>query len=146
MPSDTVMVLNRTLLPPLASAPAAASRASSAMCMLQGVTLAQVEAIPIWGFEKSASVKPTARSIAREAACFAPSTTRREYSRGSCFFVVIQLGSRSSNPPVQSCSRLSPVPAPQGFDIGATDHTLFEHSQGYGAIVATRHHSCTKGT
>src|SRR5215471_18794820 len=88
MPSETVMVLNRTLLPPAASAPAAASRASSAMCMLQGVTFAQVDATPIWGFAKSASVKPTARNIARDAACFAPSTTSREYSRGSCFFLL----------------------------------------------------------
>src|SRR5260370_1187822 len=39
MPSDTVMVLNSTLLPPAASMPAQASRASSPMCMLQGVTL-----------------------------------------------------------------------------------------------------------
>ncbi len=78
MPSDTVMVLKSTLLPPLASAPAAASRASSAMCILQGVTFAQVDAMPIWGLVKSASWNPTARSIAREGACFTPSTTRRE--------------------------------------------------------------------
>ena len=70
MPSETVMVLNSTLLPPAASAPAAASRASSAMCMLQGVTLAQVEATPICGLAKSASLKPTARSMARDGACF----------------------------------------------------------------------------
>src|SRR5690348_18417129 len=89
MPSETVIVLNKTLLPPAASAPVAASRASSAICMLQGVTLAHVDATPICGLEKSASVKPTARSIARDAACFAPSTTRREYSRGSCFLLVI---------------------------------------------------------
>ena len=49
MPSDTVMVLNSTLLPPAASAPAHGSRASSSMCMLQGVTFAQVEAMPICG-------------------------------------------------------------------------------------------------
>ncbi len=55
MPSETVMVLKRTLLPPPASAPAAASRASSAMCMLHGVTFAQVEAMPICGLAKSAS-------------------------------------------------------------------------------------------
>jgi hypothetical protein len=49
MPSDTVMVLNSTLLPPAASTPAHASRANSPMCMLQGVTLPQVEATPICG-------------------------------------------------------------------------------------------------
>ncbi len=52
MPSETVMVLNSTLLPPAASTPAAASRASSPMCMLQGVTFAQVEATPICGLRE----------------------------------------------------------------------------------------------
>jgi imidazolonepropionase-like amidohydrolase len=40
--------------------------------------LAQVEAMPTCGLLKSASAKPTARSMPREGACFAPSTTRRE--------------------------------------------------------------------
>ena len=65
-----------------ASAPAAASRASSAMCMLQGVTLAHVEAMPICGFVKSASLNPVARNIAREGACFNPSTTSRKWRAG----------------------------------------------------------------
>src|SRR5689334_1644578 len=92
MPSETVMVLNSTPLPPAPSAPAMASVASSLMCMLQGVRLAHVEATPICGFWKSASWKPTARSIARDGVCFAPSTTRREYCRASTpllFFIVI---------------------------------------------------------
>src|SRR5579885_1639961 len=83
MPSETVMVLNRTLLPPAPSAPAAAWRAISAMCILHGVTLAHVEAMPICGRLKAAPVNPTARSMAREGACLTPSTTRREYCRGS---------------------------------------------------------------
>ena len=83
MPSDTVMVLNSTALPPAASTPAAASRASWSMCMLQGVTLAQVDAMPTCGLLKSASVKPTARSMARAGAFFSPSTTRLECLRGS---------------------------------------------------------------
>src|SRR6187397_2189576 len=83
MPSDTVMVLNNTPLPPAASAPASASVARSLMWILQGVRLAQVEATPICGFWKSASWNPTARSIARDGDCFAPSTTSREYCRGS---------------------------------------------------------------
>src|SRR3984885_13405255 len=88
MPSDTVMVLNRTPLPPAASAPVTASRASSAMCMLHGVMFAQVEAMPICGLLKSASWKPTARNIAREGACLIPSTTSRELARAStCFFL-----------------------------------------------------------
>src|SRR5579863_2623980 len=83
IPSETVMVLNSTLLPPAASMPAQLSRASSPMCMLQGVTLPQVEATPICGLAKSASSKPTARSMARAGACLTPSTTTREYLRGS---------------------------------------------------------------
>ena len=51
------------------------------MCMLQGVRFAQVEATPICGFWKSASWNPTARSMARDGVCFAPSTTSREYFR-----------------------------------------------------------------
>ncbi len=51
------------------------------MCMLQGVRLLQVEAMPTCGFSKSASTKPTARSIARPGVCLTPSTTRRENFR-----------------------------------------------------------------
>src|SRR3712207_7790803 len=39
--------------------------ASASMCMLHGVTMAQVEATPICGRLKSEVEKPTARSIAR---------------------------------------------------------------------------------
>ena len=35
---------------------------------------------------------------------------------------------------------------PRRASISAPPTKLFEHSRGYGAIVATRHHSCTKGT
>ena len=42
------------------------------MCILQGVKLLQVEAMPTCGFSKSASPKPTARSIARLGVCFTP--------------------------------------------------------------------------
>src|SRR6185312_6462627 len=83
MPSETVMVLKSTPLPPAASAPATASRASSPICMLQGVTLAHVEAMPICGLAKSSSLKPTALSMEREGVCLIPSTTSRECSRGS---------------------------------------------------------------
>ena len=83
IPSETVIVLNTMLFAPAASAPAAASRASASMCMLHGVSMLQVDAIPTCGFAKSSSVKPTARSIARPGALGAPSTTTRELSRGS---------------------------------------------------------------
>ncbi len=55
MPSDTVMVPNVVLLPPAALAPFAAASASLSMCMLQGVRLLQVEAMPTCGFLKSRS-------------------------------------------------------------------------------------------
>ena len=83
MPSDTVMVLKITALPPAAFAPAAACRASSSMCTLHGVTWLQVEQMPICGLAKSARVKPTACSIARPGARSGPSRTREECGRRS---------------------------------------------------------------
>jgi hypothetical protein len=53
------------------------------MCMLQGVTMFQVDAMPTCGLAKSASVNPTARNMARLGACVRPSTTTRECRRGS---------------------------------------------------------------
>ena len=61
------------------------------MCMLQGVRLAQVEATPICGFSKSASWNPTARNMARDGDCFAPSTTSREYFRWSTALLFLRL-------------------------------------------------------
>jgi hypothetical protein len=81
MPSEMVMVLKITALPLAWLAPSAAFSASLSMCMLQGVTMLQVEAMPIWGFLKSASSKPTARSIARLGARSTPSTTSEECCR-----------------------------------------------------------------
>ena len=46
IPSDTVMVLNITALEPALSAPFAAASASLSICILQGVTMLQVEATP----------------------------------------------------------------------------------------------------
>jgi hypothetical protein len=83
MPSDTVMVPNVVLLPPAASAPFAAASASLSMCMLHGVRLLHVEAMPTCGFLKSRSTNPTARSIARLGVCLTPSNTSFEYGRGS---------------------------------------------------------------
>ncbi len=51
--------------------------------MLHGVSLLQVEAMPTCGCAKSASSKPTARSMARAGACFTPSTTSLEWRRES---------------------------------------------------------------
>src|SRR5271163_3307502 len=81
MPSDTVMVPKMMDFPPAASAPAAVSRASWSMCMLHGVTMLQVEAMPTMGFAKSASPKPTARSMERFGVRSGPSTTTAEWAR-----------------------------------------------------------------
>ena len=51
------------------------------MCMLQGVTIDQVEAMPTIGFLKSASVNPTGRSIERAPARAGPSTMTEEWGR-----------------------------------------------------------------
>ena len=68
IPSDTVMVLKRTPLHPEASIEFSTRSANSLMCMLQGVTFDQVDAMPTNGFEKSAVSKPTPLSIDRDAA------------------------------------------------------------------------------
>src|ERR1041384_5658390 len=76
MPSEMVIVPKMTALPPASLTPTDASTASLAMCMLHGVTMLQVEAMPIWDFWKSSFEKPTACNIARLAARSAPSTIR----------------------------------------------------------------------
>ena len=73
MPSATVIVPKMIDLPPAASTPAPASRASASMCMLHGVSMLQVEAMPTTVFWKSASWNPTARSMERLGARSAPS-------------------------------------------------------------------------
>src|ERR1700679_1842584 len=83
IPSDTVIVPKVMAFAPAPSAPAATSRASSSICILQGVKLLHVDATPTCGFSKSALPNPTARSIDRFGACFSPSTTRREWRRVS---------------------------------------------------------------
>ncbi len=81
MPSETVIVPKMIALPPAAFAPASASRASWSMCMLQGVTMLQVDAMPTTGFLKSSSLKPTARSMERFGARSEPSSTMEENLR-----------------------------------------------------------------
>ncbi len=54
------MVLNSMALPPAVLTPSAASSASTSMCMLHGVTMLQVDAMPICGFLKSLFSNPTA--------------------------------------------------------------------------------------
>src|ERR1043165_115227 len=81
MPSETVIVPKMIALPPAALAPDSASMASLSMCMLQGVTMLQSDAMPMTGFLKSSSVKPTGRSMDRAPARLGPSLTMEEYLR-----------------------------------------------------------------
>src|SRR5271167_1916086 len=99
IPSETVIVPKMTALPPAASAPAAASRASLSMCMLHGVTMLHVDAMPTIGFPKSSSVNPTARSIDRFGERSGPSTTTEEYLR------VLSLGALIGEPPDHHSAR-----------------------------------------
>jgi hypothetical protein len=59
MPSETLMVLNTIALPPASFAPFSASSASLSMCMLHGVTMLHVDAMPTMGFLKSSGLNPT---------------------------------------------------------------------------------------
>src|SRR5699024_5928721 len=73
IPSDTVIVLKIIGAAPASRAPSFAFTARSLICILQGVTSLHVLAIPIIGFLKSSSSKPTARSIARFGDFIVPS-------------------------------------------------------------------------
>ena len=65
MPSLTVIVPNICGITPAARRAASARRARPSRPMLQGVMVLKALATPTIGFSKSASPKPTARSIAR---------------------------------------------------------------------------------
>ena len=84
IPSDTVIVLNKTALQFDSSIDCSTISAKSLICMLQGVTFDQVEATPTNGFLKSSEENPTPLSIDLEAACNGPSTNLLE-----CFLLVI---------------------------------------------------------
>ena len=75
MPSEIVIVPKMMPFPPPAPTPASASRASLSMCILHGVTMLQVLAMPTCDFLKSSRANPTACSIARLAARSGPSVT-----------------------------------------------------------------------
>ena len=79
IPSDTVIVLNKTPFPPDALIESSTTSESLFKCILHGVTLAPVEATPTRGLVKSSVVNPTPRSIEREAAWLGPSTRSLEY-------------------------------------------------------------------
>jgi len=78
IPSDTVIVPKIVGLPPAPATPLSAACASLSMCMLHGVSVLQVEAMPTCVRLKSRSSKPTARSIARLGVCLTPSNTTLE--------------------------------------------------------------------
>ena len=63
--------------PPAWCTPSLAAVARRSRDRLQGVISFHDDAMPIWGFAKSSSVIPTARSIPRAAARSIPSVTSR---------------------------------------------------------------------
>ena len=65
MPSETAIVTNSRGNPPASRTPCLARLASRSSDRLQGVTSFHDEATPTWGLSQSASVMPTARSMAR---------------------------------------------------------------------------------
>jgi hypothetical protein len=77
MPSLTVMVPNSIGNPPAERTPSLANSASLRSVMLHGVTSFHALAMAICGFTQSASVMPTARSMARAGALVMPSVTSR---------------------------------------------------------------------
>ena len=75
MPSETEMVPNSIGKPPARRTPSLDACARRCSDRLQGVISFQDEAMPICGLSMSSSVIPTARSIARAGARWAPSVT-----------------------------------------------------------------------
>ncbi len=74
IPSEIVIVLNIIDLPPALSAPSEACRASWSICILHGVTILHVEAIPTIGLLKSSFLNPTGYSMALLGALSGPSS------------------------------------------------------------------------
>src|SRR3954470_8554986 len=79
MPSEIVIVPKMMALPPASLTPIEASTANLSMCMLHGVTMLQVEAMPVLDFWKASWENPTACNNARVAARSGPSTISDEY-------------------------------------------------------------------
>ena len=75
MPSETAMVTNSSGNPPASRTPCLARLAKRSRGRLHGVTSFQDEATPTWGLSQSASVIPTALSMARAGARSRPSVT-----------------------------------------------------------------------
>ena len=67
MPSLTPMVLKRRPTRPASSTPFLTSAANRSRCMLQGLPSYQTLAMPTWALAMSASLSPTAYSMAWEA-------------------------------------------------------------------------------
>ena len=74
MPSETAMVLNSSGVPPAARIPSLTFAERRRRWKLHGPISIQVLATPISGFERSSSVRPVAKSMARAAARSGPSS------------------------------------------------------------------------
>ena len=100
MPSVIEIVLTSIGVPPAARMPCMTFSASFRWFQLQGMVPIQEWATPIWGRERSWSLKPTAFIMARAAARSVPSRRTRLRLRGSTAiadsFVVGRSGCRDS--------------------------------------------------
>ena len=115
MPSLTAMVTNSSGKPPASRTPSFARLASRSSGTLHGVTSFQLEATPTCALPQSASVIPTARSMARAGARSIPSVT--SWLRGFMFSVMtVRLGGAAPRP-----ARFGGVPVRSGHGGGGSD-------------------------
>ena len=87
IPSDTAIVPNSNGTAPACRTPSLAAAASPLRCRLHGVTSFQDEATATCGRSMSASLSPTARSIARAGARDGPVVSGPERGRGSLLVI-----------------------------------------------------------
>src|ERR1022692_1439733 len=87
IPSDTAIVPNSNSTAPASRTPSLAAAASPLRCRLHGVTSFQDEATATCGRSMSASLSPTARSIARAGARDGPVVSGPERGRGSLLVI-----------------------------------------------------------
>src|SRR5450755_139855 len=101
IPSDTAIVPNSNGTAPACRTPSFAAAASPLRCRLHGVTSFQDEATATCGRSMSASLSPTARSIARAGARDGPVVSGPERGRGSLLVIgrppVNRLGRKDKN-------------------------------------------------
>src|SRR6187551_1550888 len=129
MPSLTLIVPNSSGYPPAACTPSLLALASRSRLRLQGVISFQELATPIWGFAKSSSPRPTARSMPREAVASRPSVTFRLRGLMSCstwLWSVVWLTVREPTPQAAVGRRAARRGHPAIFDHQRDQESLTE--------------------